>query len=102
MLVRLEQFANRAIAANTKVKQENHSVCPVCLENTNQKKEHLNVKTVEKISSPTSQHNQYANSVMMGNQQSMAALAAFHAHLEKQARRVRRAKLESIAQQKMN
>jgi len=78
------------------------SVCHASLENINQKKEHSNVKIVEKISSLTSQHKQYANRVMTGNQQSMAALAVFHAHLEKQARRVRRAKLESTAQQKMN
>jgi hypothetical protein len=84
------------------VKQENHSVCPVCLENTNQKKEHLNVKTAGKIFSPTSPHNQHATSVMMGNQQSSVVLDVFHVHLEKQERHVCRAKLGSIDQQKMN
>jgi len=102
MLVRLEQFANRAIAANTKVKQENHSVCPVCLDNINQRTECRNVKTVKRGSSLILQHNQYANSVVVENHQLMAVHAAFHAHLEKQERRVRCAKLESIAQQKMN
>ena len=38
----------------------------------------------------------------MGNQQMVAALAAFRVHLEKQERRVCRAKKESIDQQKLN
>jgi len=67
------------------------SVCHASLEGINQKKEHSNVKTADKISSPTSHHNQYANNVMMGNQQLMAVLVVFRAHLEKQELRVCRA-----------
>jgi hypothetical protein len=78
------------------------SVCHASPENINQNREHSNARTVRPIILPTSQHNQYANSVLMGNHQSAVVLAAFHVHLEKQARRVRRAKLESTAQQKMN
>ena len=92
MLVRLEQFANRAIAANTKVKQENHSVCPVCLDNINQRTECRNVKTVKRGSSLILQHNQFVNSVVVENHQLMVVQAAFHVHLEKQERRVCRAK----------
>ena len=38
----------------------------------------------------------------MGNQQSSVVLDVFHVHLEKQERHVRRAKLVSFDQQKMN
>ena len=40
-------------------------------------------------------HNQYATTVALGLQQSVAALAVFHAHLEKQERRVGNAKQAS-------
>jgi hypothetical protein len=57
---------------------------------------------VEKINSPMTLHNQYATTVVLGHQQSMAALAVFHVHLEKQERRVCSAKLENFAHQKLN
>jgi hypothetical protein len=56
------------------------SVCHASLEDINRKKEHSNVKTVEKVSSPTLQHKQCVNSVVAENHQLMVVHAAFHAN----------------------
>jgi hypothetical protein len=77
-------------------------VCPAFQASIRTKKVKSHAKSVRKIISPTSPHKQHVNSVMVGNQQSSVVLGVFRVHLEKQERHVRRAKLVSFDQQKMN